>query len=752
MGVYTGPVRFVWLGPVARCQRYVHAGRKLLAEVMACKARGGIDSLARVVRLADGTVIEAIDDGPDQIVRVSASATTDQASDLFQLFMETGYLDLRPIYPIGEGPKPAAKLYYGQPQQALLTERPPFLDWVRFARTDQQQLTLVGGETREYTAGMDSLAISSTWLPDDAQLPESERRPNPDGTSDKRYWLYPSWYGYHPTNRSGKLKLLLQALHGRRDLIDPAWALGALRGRDTLQNSLGIYTYESGDHYALIQVRVSGGFAELWAMPLKYRKDIRWAIERIKPDDALLEAWWLSTLAETNAAPAVMVAALGPVSGEPFAYGWKFNRRGDRISIVTTERVYSANSNRILHYTGRRYEIHLFEWETEARTAAARYGLEALMLVKEDDKHYTPRTNGDLLWYPSIDPSGASKLKCFYWEDWPGQYANGPTVLCSDVPIYCWYDESDQLQIVRFFCEKAVAVDAQWGWLVGCGQQHSETFELYRGSDRYNAGFYLDGAIEKLYGDQSGSWIHQETLGIETHAGVHSCYAGFSYLDCNGAFYTPPPTDCGLSQPPYIGWNYHHIMGVGWYRLDQYVEQSSSKTLLIIPFGAVESIYLGSLESKVQDHVDRIEHFDVIASVIGWPVRHQPQGGIIVDGQQQYTSVYQHLLFKLLSQHAHVIAADQVIESGKSANLGWNAGWTDYGAPGAFPSDFTNLLSPVLYGPDAWPFHRPMSVYESDAGLITYEKADPVSNVMVFAANDQNLPPAESFSLFVGGA
>lgn len=753
MGRYVGPARIVFSGDPNVALRYVSAGRKLLAGVQNSKALGGIDRHSRTIPLPDGAVIEAIDDGPDLIIHIDVSGVEGPSERPLELFMESGYLDLRPIYPVGSGEKAAAKLYYGVPQLDLLNSPPSWLDWLYLSFHADSQLRLTGDATRDYAAGMDSLSVSSTWHPDDALLPESERRPNPDGTASKRYWIYPSWDGYHPINRSGKLRLLLQAAQGRDEARDPQCAHGSLRGLDAFSDSLGLYTYSGGTgEYAILRVNVSSGMVSLSAVPLRYLDDLQFAIKDLRPQiggnaDPVLEAWWLSTSFKTDDSPAVTVANLGEVIGVSYAYGWKFNRKGDRISIITSERVYSEGTDRILYYTGRYYEISISE--SGERTAENKYGLSAELSLMEEEKNYTPRTSGDLLWFPSVD-DGESKLKCFYWEDYPGQYLNGPTLPCDGAPVYCWFDGDDELQIIRFFTELAEPIDEQNDVLIGCGEFHYETFGLYSSEQRVNAGFYMTGTIEKLYGDQSGSWAHQETLGIETHAGAHSCYANFAYLDCNGTFYPQPEPDCGTEGPPYIGWSYHHMLGKGWYRIDQYTEVSSSKTLLIIPFSCAEGVYLGSLDNKTQAHIDKIYEFNVITSVIGLPVLHSQQSASLISNN--YSSTYQNLIVKALGQHNKRSMIDKTIESGETATLGWDAGWTAYGKEDDFPSDFNNLLDPVLYGPYAYPWHRPIAILESDSGLMNHEQADPTGSVLVFASTDENLPYTEWFSTFVGSA
>lgn len=733
-------------------QRYVGIGRKLLGAIKNSLALGRIDIGADKLTLPDGTEISAVFDGALHIVRIDARDVKNPESAVLTLFLESGYLDLRPLYPLWEGAKPPAKLYYANEQIQMLTQRPAFLDWLHLGQSSPHPLQ--GGNVRDYTAGMDSLAISSTWHPDDATLPEDQRRAHPKPTAEKRYWLEPAWYGYHPTNRSGKAKLLLQALLGRADSRDAQCALGSLRGLDTLESTLGLYSYEDDQGYALVQIAIESGFAYVRVAPLHYNRALHQTLRPLVQQQGIrleqAEAYWLASTAAQDASP-VVEFAVGPVIGKPYAYGWKLNRKGDRASLVTYERVYVEGVDRILYYVGRRYEITILE--DGPRTLANRYGLRVAMTTPEPGAQYTPRTNGDLLWYPSKAPDGSAKLKCFYWEDRVGHYANGASVTCDAVPIYCWYDEQDRLQVVRYFFEWLPAItNPPYTPLVGCGAQHNTALQLYRSRARANAGFYIAEVIDKLYGDQSGSWVWQETLGVETHPGAHSCYAGFSYKGCNGSFYAPPfPPNCGQSDWGYIGWEYHHMLGVAYHRLDQYSETSSSKTVVVIPFGSAEAVYAGSLESKVQHHTDRVIYFDAIISVLGLAVQHTAATHVGVS-TPNYDTVYQHLQVKLCRQHGIADAVDQTVEYGQNITLP-NLTWTAYGDAGQSLSwEWGQLLSPVLYGPDANPWHRPMFVLESDGGLATYEQLDPVSNGMQFAASDARLPFTSGFSTFVGSA
>lgn len=743
-GRYFGPVRVYLEGNRRVAVGLIKEGLTQLGGMRHSLALGSLSCGARRVRLPDGATIESRWDGTINILRLFAPDTPDDGG-FADLFMESGFLDLRPVFPIGGLDRAAAKVYFAEPQLERAGKSPTLLDWLLFS-SGTIDLKLEGHKTRELDQGIDSLSVGA------ADVEHS--------TAEKRDWLVPSWHGYHPINRTGKLKLLLQSVMGRDQVLDPVCALGPLRGLDTASSTLGLFSYDTTDHapaYAVLHISSTTDATTISACPLEF--DVRVAAAlRVLPeaDRELAESYWLATTSASGSQPAVVVATLPGIVGTPFAYGWKFNRKGNRVAIVTAERVYSTNGTHIVHHLMRRYSIEIEEEGN--RTFELGYGLKAKLSLAEGPVACTPRTNGDLLWYPSVMPPGISMLRCVYWEDRPLHYQNGPTVLCDEVPIYCFYNEKDELVVVRFFTERAEPLDTEFEWLTGCGTVRITNTALYKSSERYNAGFYLTDEVDKVHGNQTGSWVFQDITAFETHNGLTSCYANWYYLGCNQQPYPAPAPDCGMSGPPYTGWRHHLVMGRSIRRRKQWIEASGSETILIIPFGNAESCYLGSLEQKVQTVAkDQIDVLSVVTRVVGpgaidLPILHQEQGGTITF-YVSYDAVYQRALFVLLAQHGSYPVADKIVESGKEVDLVENPVWRDVGNPDdEMPSEFGNLFNPVLFGIDAYPWHRPMTVYESDRGLVAYERLHEEANVMVFVANDGVLPHTEWFSTFVGWA
>lgn len=743
-GRYFEPVRVYLEGNRRAAVGLIKEGLTQLGAMRHSLALGSLSCGARRVRLPDGATIESRWDGTINILRLFAPSTSDGGGSA-ALFLESGFLDLRPVFPVGGSDRTAAKVYFAEPQLERDGKKPTLLDWLLFSG-GTIDLKLEGHRTRELDQGIDSLSVGAANV---------ER-----STAEKRDWLVPSWYGYHPTNRTGKLKLLLQSVMGRNRVLDPVCTFGPLRGLDTASSTLGLFSYDASDRapaYAVLHISSTTDATTISACPLEF--DVRVAAAlRVLPeaDRELAESYWLATTSASGSQPAAVVATLPGIVGTPFAYGWKFNRKGDRASIVTAERVYSANDTRVLHYLMRRYSIEIEEEGDRALESG--YGLKAKLSLAEGPVACTPRTNGDLLWYPSVMPPGTSMLRCVYWEDRPLHYQNGPTVLCDEVPIYCFYNEKDELVVVRFFTERAEPLDTEFEWLIGCGTSRITNTALYKSLERYNAGFYLTDEVDKIQGNQTGSWVFQDITAFETGDNLTSCYANWYYLGCDMQPYPTPAPDCGVSGPPYVGWLHHTTNGRAIRRRKQWVETSGSETILIIPFGNAESCYLGSLEHKAQTVTqDHIAVFDVIARVVGpgaidLPILHQAQGGI--DGfYVSYDAIYQRALFVLLAQHGLHPVADKIVESGKEVDLVENPVWRDVGDPDdEMPSEFGYLFNPVLFGIDAYPWHRPMTVYESDRGLVIHERLNEEANVMVFATNDGALPHTEWFSTFVGWA
>lgn len=577
---------------------------------------GGIEQGARQIQLADGAVVRVVRNGAIRIIEIDASRIH-RADELWQtLFLESGFLDVQPLVPYGT-PKPAAKVY---PTQAVFAEHAKgekVLRWLDEVQINPVSMALRQGDLRDYVAEMDSLAVNSSLEeddPDDFRDGRFVRKP----TSDKRYGMLNNVMMAHFATTTGKMKLWAQCRMGVESTDNVMvgsfvngdiykYMTGKFFSHQSLTFSHGLYTTDDFIYYYLtlrngilsarrcVFVKRIGGLVR--CLQTKKRRADTLTDEQLYK----IESYVLSqmTLDESDTKPRYREVALNAapfeILGEPVAYGWKFNWKGDRCSIVTTEYSYTPS----FHNVNRLYTISIEEGVRGGIRAPVNATIE---LVEEIP--CTPRANVDITWFPN--PFYFPMMYYHHWVPCDQHLEHADYIYDTEAPIYCWYGTTsplntdyylgtgEQLIVVRFkleevpkpldtevptFCGPTVVVEgeaqaADYGWNVEKG------------------GFYLN-AYDDPPEDRLGIGQNVIHYRWDVHEGESQQGNDYNHL----AGITVP---CVVNRPPSADpgsqWVLSNRYGVaGTAMKETWNGQYLYESALIIPWDSSESIYFAKL-------------------------------------------------------------------------------------------------------------------------------------------------------------
>jgi hypothetical protein len=468
------------VGPVRKrvprgAERYLPLGRVLLGLL---KARLGPHVPTGVWNrtLADGTAISVSTRyGQDTItIRPIASDVLEAAGN--ELLLESGFITFR------LGSTAAGKTYY---TDALAAEYASG-DWLDYYDPEEDiwwSEVVDGEKILSYTAGRNSLAV-------------------PAGHSKFGFVFGNTPNGLNYGTQTGKAKLLFQCAVGSDQ---PAGAVSYLiHGPNTADVSYALFTTSALEYFVLRITR--GGIA---AAPLQFTnfgeivlEELRALssarISRTSDTDSVRRSAEAYVLSEANAVGGWDdIRTFPAVTGTPVVYGWAANWDGTELHMVTHQQVFSVGSLQYIEAV-----LHKLSVEYSGGSWIITYSqVEVENWAPEIGWVFRPKVDNGVLvskvWYP---------LSC--GQFFGGGYASPPTSW--DVPVYCWYSDSDKLVVRRHFTEptqtmsQSEIIDA-WGDIYQametCGfDEDTAEYEAFASWEEF--GFY-DESEDGRYSDTS---------------------------------------------------------------------------------------------------------------------------------------------------------------------------------------------------------------------------------------------------------
>lgn len=452
---YDGVVRCIIRGDTNRGKSLIPAARLLLGQVRNSLAQGDIDTGIRNLRLATGEIIHVGFDGFINTIIIDTVAEGGENVDLeLEIPLESGYLDLAPLFP-RHGPKDAATLYYGGLQQEAVgsyakdriyaVDSPiidaPFLDILRMSTNQDIDIQDYQFECRA-----------------DINNNSSPSRSTPEIDADQSDSVRTTFIDYLPTYFTGKFKLFFQANCGSFALWengevgkgDPKYGINNVSWLldlfgDRADRTLGIYTHIDHDKntlaYFLLKVSASGikysklnlSAAAEAAVQIFFRAETDSERDRV-------EAYILSESIVDSDEVYVSFSSGLIVAGEPFYWGWKGNWLGSEWFIITHELHGSDADHDIPYRVTRHYEAHIDPvFDTDADGIEFIAGLSANM-EKLFDGDWYGRVGLDTVWTPNPLLPGM----------WPSCGTSTIVREEQETPIYGWYRRDGTPYIIKY--------------------------------------------------------------------------------------------------------------------------------------------------------------------------------------------------------------------------------------------------------------------------------------------------------------
>lgn len=456
---YLGPARIEIEGNRQAGMAYIQMGRSVMGALVNDMTLGKYEVGCLQKTFPDGTTIIALRHYGQHTIRIlTPELLEEEIVEQFELFLESGYVDLRPLYINGiEGPKYPGKLHYtALLEEAYATTGPdriapvlfgrptdsPWLDWL-YLSYENSAFSDASSLVNPYAPGRDSEAIPANAL-------------------GKR-----AVYHYaQPTAATGKLKLYLQCLLGQRgDKLVNTQTTQMLAMPGTYYGTWGLYSAPSGAYF-LVNLYSD----RVWFYPLstsRLGRSLQALLESQAPADDFasrlkIEAY---VLAETRFQPPGESNLTGAIENgfvryfisddaipsdatiETLAYGWKGSWDGSEWSIVVRQPIPDGPGYKWQWM--RRYKLRIEEvidTETNVRLLNPYLSL-------EEEGAWTPRVATDIVWTPLRIPVGPEDMT---WVQWQPSASIPVTLLDGDVPVYCWYDSQDNLIVVRYNLQSSV--------------------------------------------------------------------------------------------------------------------------------------------------------------------------------------------------------------------------------------------------------------------------------------------------------
>lgn len=433
---YAGPVQVGVSGDPQVASRYVGLARVGLGQLRNALALGGIADGARHFILPDGAKISVLRIAGMDLVRIDVTdvETTTTVEEISRFFLESGFIHITGKLVIAED-EPVGWLFYAERVKDVYdrwndadakfadhsASQVPWLDWLDVMTKNGTGVFSNGDnpyrwEVRDYEPGMVSEAVTV----------------GAEGQAKQLAWLLKDIAA-----ATGKMKLLLQCQLGRYH-INGVEMLESYGATPTLFSTYGVLTL-SNYRYALIRVSMGSVF---WK-PLEVNEDLRRMLVRqvgsiAEEDRQRLESYLLATARVGDSVWTEVDLSDNTVKGTPFYYGWKGNWAGDQWAVVTNEPIYDGA--RIVFHTSRLYTIELTPHLDDDGVLTNVTG----SFSKEEEQNYTMRVGVDLIWYPS---PGLNEMIPFIPVT--SALVQYPKLLYGDAPVYCWFDDGDELVQIR---------------------------------------------------------------------------------------------------------------------------------------------------------------------------------------------------------------------------------------------------------------------------------------------------------------
>lgn len=455
---YNEEARVVCIGNYDIAAGWIRHGRGLLGDLRNKLSLGGIDSGNRKAIMPDGTEIMVFFNGTiNGIIVDSRKVVKPSEVTLCPMYEESGLLAFDFTSP---------SLY-----------------------RNINGATYYSYEDDEYNPPLDDALISKLLLiledhPDDGEKSKTIRRPlqeeygntSPDpaieAALDAEAYLVYNWVKYamrlSPSMYSGKVQLLIESKIGHKNALAwveahdpvldgsygfPYYTIHNKRLDFNVVDCCGIFTVPTYKGYYLIEL---GSNMRATRIILSYCGDlIRQHLAKnpdkySRVDRNKLESLILST---ANFSTSYALEDLGSVSVSSYPvgqYGWHFNWQGNQADIVTIDTTYELDEEDS-RFIGRHYRITFFYNEdfdeNPDEELPVGYRIE---LIEESAFRKAQRSRimyHEYFFYRAM----------VRWDHWTASplYAADAT---NDGPVYCFYDNEDKINIVRYKHEFSTGV------------------------------------------------------------------------------------------------------------------------------------------------------------------------------------------------------------------------------------------------------------------------------------------------------
>lgn len=442
---YFGDAQFRYIGHKQLAASYIPFARRLLGTLRNDLSLGGINSGIRQLKLRDGAYVRVSYNGTTHSIFVDVREVVISGNDVWVVFVESGYLDLRPYRGLFLAPDPAYQYYvpellaaYAKGATTVPYQAPDdaaWLDWLKVYLINNQgriDITKIRNDITAYTPGCES---------------ESVLR----GELDKRLLFYVG----DACAASGKFKLYFQSHIGKMgDLYAPV-TMFMLSQTSTVFSTFGLYTANNGAYY-IVEITPSlltmyptyrSRLAEFLSIWLRDADDDKVSIDfetRTKIEAYILaETYFYTDLESYN--PNILYGKVyhygSSIDTYDMAlwYGWKGNWKGSKWDIVTHQGILNSGGTAYKWRVARHWQVAL----SETKDIITKEVTFSATLTKVEEDNWTPHKGREIIWVPYRDEDGVMDMTFIDW------YEDATDLADKDVPVYCWYDSNDRLVTIR---------------------------------------------------------------------------------------------------------------------------------------------------------------------------------------------------------------------------------------------------------------------------------------------------------------
>lgn len=495
--------RWVVQGPAAIVNGHRKYAETLLGQTKRIFIElGGLNEILKRFVLPDGTKITVRSTFGEDEIKIDASSAVSTTIDICpEIALEAGMVNVWPFNPNDLSTfNPATISPVNSPDDDIYTINPlPAVD------------TPAEVESESFSSCQPSIAVS---VEDEALN---------DALGKKKLAMY-----YYPASIfTGEMRLFMQALYStpvsenfqlttesdflqKRPLLLLGQTIDSIWG-----TSSGIFI--EGDDYWLVNITSSGvSTRQLQFTECGEKLQVAFNEGELDISNSVYRAFLYSQVAgfgeEEILSSEDFVEATG--KGSPWYYGWKFNSttRAASVAHVTT--------NMAGQFVGSLSTISLSRSDGEWVFGVTLSG---------DDTYYFDR-GYDKLWLPEEFGGGMTTLVT---SD------SIPQVTVSAVPIYCYYDDADNLEVVRFSNSTATNTDTNPdynnypGNTTICGDGGGISQSRTRNASETTHGFTVSGSSYLTSNTSGGTHQFEDfrILGLDNATEGHPG----SELDCSGA-------------------------------------------------------------------------------------------------------------------------------------------------------------------------------------------------------------------------